>query len=454
MSMLQSMLGGGGSSTLTKRDVDAIKQSTGMLAYFGAIADDYNSDAAGYQLLDLTGWAPQSNGSNTPVFDNVTTGFTPRNGSIGLRLGNTTAGVSTPHGKTKTFPSMDLTNTDIVSIWVYCSGDMVTTGNNASTWGTVLVALGDSAAANISACNALGAAGGGWHRGWNNITLRKADFVTVLAGAGVNWASVGYIQIRFTPAAPNAGVVFWIDSIFFGGQIPRKKLPIVITLDDSTEEGVEMARIMNAHGIPVSYFIMRNEVQNHGTFTGYATPSQVISLYNAGNDIGIHASAVNGFVVDPAEMKLCSDYIASLGCTRNGCHLYGSYPNGGANQATIDLARSYGLRGLRGVKSTPRNDAVGVESATAFVGYESIMNGGIADPFRINGDAPTTSAAAITAISDAAVKKAAYISYHHTYADITNKANWVAYATHIKSLVDAGTHEALTFSQFNELYAY
>lgn len=127
----------------------------------GLKADNFNSDASGYRLLDLTGWSPQSNGSGTPVFDNVVSGgYIPRFGSsVGLRFGNTTPGDSTTHGRTKTFNTINMTNTDIISLWIWCHGNVVNTGFDSSQGGSVLFALGGPAGTNSSFCNVLGVDG-------------------------------------------------------------------------------------------------------------------------------------------------------------------------------------------------------------------------------------------------------------------------------------------------------
>lgn len=419
----------------------------------GLKADNYNGDASGARLLDLTGWDPQSNGSNTPVFDNtVSGGYVPRFGSsIGLRMGNTTAGDSTTHGKFKLFNTIDMSNIDIISLWIWCHGDMVVTGQNSGAGGSVLFALGGASGTNSSFCNALGVAGGGWHKGWNNITLNKADFASILSGTGVPWNDVRYMQFRHDPGANYSGQLFTVNDIYFGNSVYNNKLPIVVTLDDGNEDGVEIAQIFNSFGIPVSYNIMRAEAIDHVTYPGFATVRQINDLYEAGNDIGIHAAQVNGFAVNPAEMNLCSAFIAGNGWTRNDCHLYGAYPNGSFNQASIDLAIGYGLKGIRSLQSVARSDANNTESSTGLIVYESIANGGIADPFRINSVAMVTAAAAATDLTTTAAKKAAYVCYLHNYAG-SAKAEVLAFALNVAGKIAAGTHEAMTFSKFCQTY--
>lgn len=272
-----------------------------------------------------------------------------------------------------------------------------------------------------------------------------------MSGTGVPWGDVQYMQIRHDPNANYSGQLFTINDIYFGSAIYNNKLPIVVTMDDANEDGIEIAQIFNSFGIPVSFNIMRAEAVDHATFPGFATARQINDLYEAGNDIGIHASQVNGFNKTPAEMLLCSNYIKANGWTRNDCHLYGAYPNGSYSQASIEFAISYGLKGLRSLRSVARNNTDGVESATALVEYESIANGGIADPFRINSVPMDVAATADTQMTTAAAKRAAYICYIHNYAG-SPKAEVLAFAQSVATKIAAGTHVAMTFSEFCKTY--
>jgi hypothetical protein len=431
---------------------------------FGLDLNGHNLDADS-RFLSATGWQIQSNGSNSPVFENQSK-FT-RYGDGGLRIGNI-AGVSTTNGKFKDLPlTYDLTNVDGFTLWVYCDGPLMNDTKSSTHGGSIMMAVGDAAFANSSYVNIWGIGGGGLRRGWNNLRVSKKSFDTVgnggsgavLTGTGVNWASVKRIQIRHTPTADYTGNSIYMDSFFVGGRLSRGKIPVVITLDDTNEESYAMAKLFNSFGIPVTLFAITEYIDNHATYPGTMTWAQLTELYNAGNAVGVHAGPANAFVVSPELMKKNRQMLIDKGMTREGCHNYLAYPNGTFNQSVIDKAKEYGFLGARTINGLGRNDTVGYEEtfggmtlgANNLTCLENIANGGIADPFKVNAGAPATSALALINVDEAIVRQSAFIGYWHQFSELP-QAELMAFAAGLATRMAAGTVECLTYPRFSQLY--
>jgi hypothetical protein len=264
------------------------------------------------------------------------------------------------------------------------------------------------------------------------------------------WTAIQSFQIRLTTNATNNGTLFHFDSIFIGGILPTK-IPVCITLDDSNKESIDMANIMNSYGIPVSLFVIDTFVDNVAQSATYMTLNECKMMYNKGNHIGMHGDAVNEFVVTPTRMATASNWLRANGFTRDDGHLYGSYPNGSYNQATIDYAKTIGIRGLRSLAGKVSNFSVGVEPSSSAI-YEGILNGGIADPFRITSDKPASTAVLTTNLNTAINKKAGYLTYNHTFSEVGSRTEWINMAKYLKTQIDAGTIECLTFPKFCQKY--
>lgn len=421
----------------------------------------------GTRFLNISGWTPQSNGSNSPVFAN-SVNYTKFSEPQSLVIGNI-AGASTTHGKQKTLPlTYNFTNVDGITFWVYCDGPLATSGNSATNF-TVLFALGDAGLANSSYINICGIGGGAWRRGWNNVRVSKKTFDTVanggagnvLSGTGVNWASVAQAQIRFTPAAPYTGNSVYIGGVCFGGYAQtNRKIPLVITLDDTAEDSYAMTKIMNAVGVPVTLFAICEYIDNHATYPGYLTWDQVTELYNQGNDVGVHGAAVNAFIVDPTLMQTNRQKLLDHGLTRNQGFNYLSYPNGTYNQTTIDTAKSYGFLAGRTIFGLSRNDSVPYEETfgAATMGttnmscLEMVANGGIANAFKINSGRPTTATEALANLDEAISRQSAFVLYAHQFSEFS-QAEWTALAAGIATRIAAGTVEPMTFPVFCQRFS-
>lgn len=430
----------------------SVSNKTSIL--LGNNMENDNNEASWTNVMQLSGWNPHQNGSNTPVFDNINTNNYIKFSDTALRIGNTTNGASATHAKTKILSrTYDMSDTDIISIWVYVDGKLVVDGKNSSSYGQILLVLGDSTMAKSSGANIFGVAGGGWHRGWNNVTVHKSSFMKI-GTSDVDWSTIGGIQIRITPSIDSEATLFYIDSIFLGGRKP-KVTPVVISLDDSTEQSYTMNKIMNAHGIPVSNFIMPEEVSNHNTYGGTLTLKQCKKLYADGNHIGFHNSLVGGYSINPSLMVSNRDWLLNNGFTREDGHNYGSYPNGVFSQAGIDYAKANGIRAMRSLASVGRDDALAnSECSTSLIKRESVSNGGIADPFRINATQLRSLLDLQTGIEDAILHGSALLTYNHAFSEVGGVTVWEAMAKYLKTKVDSGVIECLTFPQFVKKYSY
>lgn len=417
------------------------------IALFGMQLDGHNLDASGAKFIDIAGWIPSQNGSNSPIFEQSSL-FTKFNLAT-IKQGNI-AGASTVHGKYKDLQNTyDLSAVDGFTVWAYCDGPLANSGSSVGS--SVLMAFGDAAMANSSFLNICGVGGGSWRRGWNNIRFTKADVATTLSGTGVNWASVKRIQIRFTPDSTYTGNPFYIDSLFVGGFAENKKAPVVVTFDDSNEESVLLTRIMNAHGIPTTSFVINEFIDNHSTQPGYQTLEQVKEIYDRGNALCVHGNITNEFVVSPELMQRNRQWLIDKGFVREQGYNYLSYPNGTFNDATIAKAIEYGFQGCRSISGLNRNDASNTHESVSNNDLENITNGGIANRYKINSSRPATAAAALAVVDKAIARQSAAIFYWHTLAELS-QAEATTFAAGLKTRIDAGTVEAMTFPSFVKKY--
>lgn len=431
-------------------------------AIIGSSFDNSNSDSSNYRFLNSAGWTNLSSGTGTPIWDGTNSLGVYKFGTVGeqIRLGNTTSGVlGTVTHKRRLLPYvMDMTNVETFTMWVYVDGSIVENTYNAGTGLQIQLAFYDAAIANATQILLNGSACGYFHRGWNNVTITQAEITSVLAGAGVTWSSLGAFRLGvYSPQGHHTtDTTYIVDSLFFGGELTRKKTPVVITIDDGAEGGADLVRIMNAYGIPTTMFIPPELMLSRpSALTGSLIPAQILDLYNAGNDVCLHSSTANEFSLDAATFLAGKGNIISAGYTRNKCHLYASYPNGTYNQAAIDLAKSMGFLGGRSIHSVVRTDATGAEAGRggSTTTYENVLNGGLGDEFRITAEAPTTSTGALASVDSAIAHKGAYISYTHTVGDaITSIAEWTALAKGLRDRVRAGTIECMTFPVFCQTY--
>lgn len=428
----------------------------------GGKFDNSNSDAGNYIYLDSAAWTNYSAGTGTPIWDGTNSLGVVRYGTLGsqIRFGNTTAGVlGTVSHKRRLLPLvMDMTNIETFTFWFYVDGPIVLDSYNAGTGMQIQVAFYDAGIANANHILLNGSAAGYFHKGWNNVTVTKAEITSVLAGTGTPWATLGAFRIGcYSPQGhQDTGTTFILDSMFYGGELPNGKAPVCVTLDDGHENSLDMIRVMNAHGIKCTACIPHEYLPTRGS-TNYAILAQLNDIYNMGNDIILHAQQANQFSLDPSTFIAGKQKLIDAGFTRNGGHLYMAYPNGTYNQTSIDAAKSAGMLGGRAIDAVVRNDSTGSEAGRGCPGtvYENVLNGGLGDEFRITAHAPTTAASALASVDAAIAHKAAYISYSHAIGDaITSMAEWVSYAKGLRDRVRAGTIECMTFPCFVDRYKY
>lgn len=400
-------------------------------------------------FFDASKWTPQNNGGTTPIFDNNSTFH--KFGNLSLRFGDTTDGATTVFGKRLVLSQpIDLSNQDVFTFWVYVDGDLVNNLKSASLFGSILFVVGDSTFANSKGANIFGTGGGSFNKGWNNISVNKSDFIINLGGS-FDWTSAQGFQIRITKDVDSIGTLFHFDSVFFGGKNDYKT-PVCITLDDSNADSYQMAKIMNKYGIPTSLFVIPDFVDDHITYPNYLSLEQTKHLYNQGNHIGFHHQTFSAFSVDPTLIDGTVDWLLSNGFTRDDGHLYGSYPNGSYSQACIDYAKSIGVKSIRSLTGIERDDAYNREATKGLIHYESIANGGIADNFRVNSSKPINVSDFLSKLTTTKNKKGAYLTYHHLFSEFTNKAEWELLAIELKSQIDSGEIECMTYPEFINKY--
>ena len=418
--------------------------------YNFVIGDDLYNATTGNEFLNITGWLPQTIGGTTPIFDNTST-FHKFN-TLSMRIGEASSGNTSMFSKkTNLSAPIDFSNNDLITIWVYVDGDLVQDLSSASAYGAVILVAGDLNFANSLATNICGINGGNWHKGWNNVTVVKSDFSTVVSGS-FDWSNLQSFQIRIDPAVASVGTLFHFDSIFLGGDT-NYKIPVCITLDDSAKDSYEMAKIMNRYGIVVSSFVIPNFIDNTGLHPSSLNLEQIKKMYEHGNHIGLHHEDVNAFALNKELMLEVKNWLVDNGFTRDDGHLYGSYPNGSFNQNSIDYAKSIGIKGLRTLNAIPRNDVQGREASTGSIHYEAIANGGIADVYKVNSVKPINVADFTSKLNVAINKRAGFLTYHHLFSEFINRTEWEALAVYLKSLIDNGTIECLTFPQFCKKYS-
>ena len=451
-----------GGSSLTTEQTAAIEKIAGLNSSASEIDLSVNKKISfvfGYNMynitsekyfLDTTQYVPAVNGGNSPIFDNSST--FKRYGGKTMRIGESAAGDSTTFGKKTNLENpIDLSQTDLFNFWVYVDGNLVSNLSSASSYGAVMFIIGDLNLANSKGANILGVAGGSWHKGWNNITVLKSEFSINVSGS-FSWNNAQTFQIRVDAGSNNIGTLFHFDSVFLGGK-KLEKIPVCITLDDSTKNSYKMTKIMNQYGIVTSNFIIPDFIDNHSMYTDYMTLEMTKDLYDSGNHIGMHHQNVNGFALDKSLLSTTSNWLREKGFTKEDGHLYGSYPNGSYNQESIDYAKQIGIKGLRSLTGISRDDSLGREATTGLIHHESLFNGGIADLYRINSTKPTNVTDFTNKLNIAISKSAGLLTYHHLFNEFTNEAEWTSLAQYLKSKVDDGTIECLTFPQFCKKYS-
>lgn len=429
------------------------------IGVFGTSMLDYSSGSnKGKNIFEypVASWTPAQAGNATSVWENSSL-YTKYSSST-LKIGNSAAGTAPTWGKTIALPATyDFSDTDGFTFWVYVDGPLATSGSILTQ---VLIAFGTTSLANSSYCNMLGAAGGAWHRGWNNVRLNKADFASILAGTGVDWTAVSAMQIRFTAGANYPGAAYiYFDSMFFGSRFINKKTPIVLTTDDSSNDAIEIINMANSYGLPMTQFVIPDYI---GVLPGYQTLPILRKLQAQGNAMCVHD--LNGSSDSPwlpgttynnsgggifARLATQRQWFIDNGLTQNGQHNYAAYPGGAFTQDLINYAKSAGFKGIRAVLGTQRPADNVYEESTGFIKYEACLDGGSADPFKIVGVNATSTAP--TELATAISKGAAYITFMHTFTE-NSRANWDTFLIAVQTAVNNGTAEAMTFPEYCSRY--
>ena len=427
-------------------EIDAVVNDSFMFTFGDNLFDSSNEK----HFLDTSLYTPAIAGGTSPIFDNASS-FS-KYGNKTMRIGESASGDTTMFArKINRTNSIDLTQINTFSFWVYVDGDLVENLVNSSGFGSVSFIIGDLNFANSKLANILGTSGGSWHKGWNNITVLKTEFSITVSGA-FDWSNAQSFQIRIDTASSNIGTLFHLDSFFIGGNKPIKT-PVCITLDDSTKDSYDMVKIMNKYGIKVSSFVIPDFVGNHIAYPSYMTIEMIEDLYASGNHIGFHHQNSDAFAINKTLIKTTSDWVKNNGFIRDYGYLYGSYPNGSYNQDSIDYAKSIGILGLRSLSGIARDDSRGREATTGLIHYESLMNGGIADIYRINSTKPTSTSDFTSKLNTAISKGGGLLTYHHLFSEFVSKAEWETLAKYLKTKIDDGTIECLTFPQFCKKYS-
>lgn len=401
-------------------------------------------------LFDLSVWTITNAGSGTPILENDTNivKFSDKS----LKIGNSTIGIqATKTNIRRVFSTpYDLSDIDGITVWVYVPTQHVADGKYSSDYGEMRIYFSNNAgsiglgAKFISLNTSL-------QVGWNNVFLPKTLFNIPIGTGLLDWASVEAIRVEFNTGVGNIGTPIYIDSIFAGRQV-LKKVPIVITLDDSTVDTYYLANIMNQYGIPVSSFVIPSLIDIVGA-TSYLRLHQVKDMYNRGNHIGIHDTGINAFSKDPSRILTVRDWLITNGFTRNDGHLYGTYPNGSYSQETIDLCKANGIKGFRQVFQRMREDIDSVEEAKGKNKFEPFLNGGIAEPLKISGERPATYTEFINNIDQAILLQQCYLPYFHLFTEVGGRTEWVKMAKYLRTKIDAGLIECITFPEFCKKYS-
>ena len=387
-----------------------------------------------------------SNG--TPFFENSNELFSLKFGTSSLKIGNSTAGSSSLTDKSKTLENaIDLSSLSFVTFWVYAPEEHIVSDGSASYLHSNFKFFIYDSSNNYYGTHVVTSAMASLQSGWNNITIPLSKF-RLNNTSLPELSDISKFRIQFETRNSNIGVPFYIDSIIFS-TTGLVKTPICITIDDGLEDSYEMIKIMNYYGIPVSTFVTSYKVGE----TGFLSLDRLKELYFNGNHIGIHGHEFNIFASDTSQITLTSNWLKENGFTRDRGYLYGTYPNGGYSQETIDFLRNNGYLGFRQVIGTERNDTLGVQASKGILRTESLLNGGIADVHKISGHRPLTYTAFVSEIDNAIEFNGCYLPYHHSFSEVGGKSNWILMAKYLKQKIDEGLIECLTFPEFVQKYS-
>lgn len=401
------------------------------------------------ELLDIAGFSGTlSDGALIYENSNSNTKFSSKT----LMIGNTvTDNVSTYTDRSKSLArTLDISDIDFVTCWVFVpESHLVKDGFVSSDFGSFRFLFVDSAG-NYTGSRFADSIHISLQSGWNNISI-PISYFTVNSTSLVNKSDIVSFRFQFRTQIGNNASPIYIDSIILGAK-KLDKVPVCITLDDGTTDTYEMTKIMNKYGIPVSTFVTPSYIDS-STATGYLNIEHLDELYRNGNHIGIHGTGASAFASNPSLILEARDWLISKGFTKEDGHLYGTYPNGGYSQETINILRANNFKGFRQVTGVARQDAYQTQATKGGLPYEMILNGGIADPLKVSGNRPATYTEFVNALDKAIDYQAGYLPYHHLFSEVGGYTEWEKMAKYLKTKIDDGTIECLTFPQFCKKYS-
>ena len=409
---------------------------------------DYSSRK---EMTDISRWTTHIPGTDY-IFEESTSFLKYATKSI--KFGNTISGDTSLSSRSISLTnSIDLTNIETLSFWFYVEDSLVENLKYSSQWGAMLFSIGDLNFTTFQqGLNLFGASGGSFTKGWNNITVHKDSFVINLKGV-VDFSNIQSFQMRWDKLVDSTNTPLYLDSIFIGGEIRNHKTPVCITLDDSNREQYEMVNIMNSYGVPCSLNVMPDYIDNPSLYTNSMSLNELDMLYKKGNHIGIHHQSVAAFSLNHQLVLDTSLWIKNNGFIRDDGYFYGSYPNGAYNQSLIDFLILNGFKGMRTDAGRDRNDLQNAEATAGIVTRNSILNGGLSNSLKVCGKNASTSSNAISYIEDAIKHKSAFVQIIHSFSEIGGRSEWILLAKYLKTKIDDGTIECLTFPQFCKKYS-
>lgn len=400
-------------------------------------------------FTDISRWSNHIPGTNT-VFEQSE--LNTKYSTNTIKIGNLESGDTSLFSKNISIDSpINLTDAKSITFWVFVDGELVQDTKYASNFGQMLFTIGDNNNSTFQyGANLFGVAGASFGRGWNNISISLSDFTIALKGV-LDLANIQTFQLRQDKSADSLNTYMYLDSVFINYNLPTT--PICITLDDSNKEQYEMVNIMNKYGIPCTLNVIPEYIDNNEVYQNSLNLQELHDIYCKGNDICCHHQDIAAFALDETKVLAVRDWIKNNGFTRNNSYLYGSYPNGATNQNLIDYLKLNGFQGFRTDSGRNRDDSQNAESTRGLTTREEILNGGIADAFRIVGKNCNSFSYATTEIQKAIEHGAGMVILSHSFSEIGGKAEWELLAKYLKEKVDEGVVECLTFPQFVKKYS-
>lgn len=184
--------------------------------------------------------------------------------------------------------------------------------------------------------------------GWQRIVVNKAWWT--VTGTGTFASSIIRVRVRQDCAASGIGIVYF-DNLRTGGYTRPK---VVLIMDDGFSTQYTLAyAYMKPLGLRATIGVISSAV---GT-GGYMSLTQLQELFAAGWDMVNHTvNHTNLTTFGTAQQMIdevdpCSTYLITNGLARNGGEKLFLYPNGGYNQAAIDVLTGLNFKAARTIRS-------------------------------------------------------------------------------------------------------